>query len=282
VSVLARATVSAPADAPADARLDALPSVSLADTLRHAALQTRSDRKYLLPADRFAPFLQRLAEDPEWAVLEIDGLRRFRYSSTYFDTPDLLTYRQHRQGRRRRFKLRTRSYLDTATSTFEVKLEGARGATVKQRTPHPYARRGELTAGAREFLAEALLRGYHQDPPEGLEPAAVTAYRRITLVHRSDPARLTCDADLVCGLPGRAARDVRPEQALQTVRARNGHLVIESKSPTDRNPVDRLLRAMGEHPQRISKYCLATAALNPQLSANPWHRTLRVLFERPA
>ena len=105
-----------------------LPAASLAEITERAELQTRIDRKYLVPVDAVADLVSGLGR---FAVLEIDGLRGFRYESVYFDTPDLLTYRAHLQGRRRRFKVCTRAYLDSADCMFEVKLEGSRGSTVK-------------------------------------------------------------------------------------------------------------------------------------------------------
>lgn len=65
---------------------------SLAEVTERAELQTRIDRKYLVPVDAVADLVSGLGR---FAVLEIDGLRGFRYESVYFDTPDLLTYRAH-------------------------------------------------------------------------------------------------------------------------------------------------------------------------------------------
>jgi hypothetical protein len=86
--------------------------VSLAGlTARDAGLQTRLDRKYLLTADLLPDLLEQL--DRDFDVLQIGGRRVSAYSSTYFDTPDLRSFRAHRQGRRDRFKVRTRTYLDS-------------------------------------------------------------------------------------------------------------------------------------------------------------------------
>ena len=38
-------------------------------------------------------------------------------------------------------------------------------------------------------------------------------------------------------------------------------------------------RELGVHPASVSKYCVAVAALHPELPSNPWHRTLRRYFE---
>ena len=79
--------------------------------IERSALQARIDHTYLVPLERFAELAARLPDT--YAVLEIEQLRGLAYESVYFDTPDLLTYRQHLQGRRRRYKVRTRAYLDS-------------------------------------------------------------------------------------------------------------------------------------------------------------------------
>jgi hypothetical protein len=97
---------------------------SLTEVTEQAALRVRVDRKYMVPVDHFGELMARLSQ--RYTVLEIDGRRAFAYESVYFDTSDLLTCRQHLQGRRRRYKVRTRAYLDTAYCAFEVKFNGAR------------------------------------------------------------------------------------------------------------------------------------------------------------
>ncbi|MFB4306256.1 VTC domain-containing protein [Actinomadura sp. GTD37] len=240
------------------------PAIGLPDVLARSALQLRLDRKYLLPVPLLPALVGGLAGD--YAALEIDGRRLFRYSSTYFDTPGLLTYRQHRQDRRRRFKIRTRTYLDSGSCMFEVKLNGTRDATDKRRTPYEAARRAELTAAAERFLAEALLSEYRMNPPEPLGPSATTGYRRVTLVQRSGTGRVTLDAGLVCSRPGRR------------VEARDDWVLVESKSAAADTPADRLLRRMRVHPVKISKYCLAVAVLYPGTASNPWRPALRRCF----
>src|SRR5207244_5693047 len=85
--------------------------ISLDDLVESADLQVRMDRKYFVPAATFRLLIGELG--PEFKVLEIDGQRTFDYESVYFDTPELLTYRAHLKGRRRRFKVRTRTYLNS-------------------------------------------------------------------------------------------------------------------------------------------------------------------------
>ena len=87
-------------------------SISLDELNEKAAMQTRVDRKYIVDADYAASILAELPAD-EAAVLEIDGQREFAYDSVYFDTPDLVSYKASAIGSRNRFKVRTRSYLDS-------------------------------------------------------------------------------------------------------------------------------------------------------------------------
>jgi hypothetical protein len=239
--------------------------IGLADLTALAELQTRVDRKYFVAADVFCRLIDRMALDLR--VLEIDGQRSFGYESVYFDTADLFTYRAHVQRRRRRFKVRTRTYADTGLCMFEVKLSGTRGETVKQRVPHPGDRRAELTEPALAHLAAALESAHHHDLPTGLAPSVGTTYRRTTFVTRAGDARLTCDVNLVCHDPAHEVRD------------RGTHVLVESKSSRHGDSAaDRLLRDLGVRPVSVSKYCVGIAALHPDLPSNPWHPILRRYF----
>lgn len=179
----------------------ALPSAGLAEVTEQAALQVRIDRKCMVPVERFAELIVRLPQG--YAVLEVDGLRGFAYESVYFDTPDLLTYR-HLQGRRRRYKVRTRAYLDTADCVFEVKLKGPRDRTVKAQLPYSLADRTHVTPPARAFLVDRLEKAYGQLAPR-LAARVTTLYRRTTLVDLDRGTRLTCDVDLTYIGNGRRA-----------------------------------------------------------------------------
>ncbi|MFI7063085.1 polyphosphate polymerase domain-containing protein [Kribbella sp. NPDC050124] len=240
-----------------------LAPITLEEVLAEASLQTRVDRKYLVPIATFVELVTRLRH--RFAVLEIDGQRTFRYESVYFDTPSHGLYRQHVQRRRYRYKVRTRSYLDSGECSFEVKLKGNRSETVKSRMPYPLEDRARLTGPAREFLAEQLRTAYGVGVIDRLQPALTTTYRRSTLVDRVEHARMTCDIDLRF-FDRDAAVDVLPNTVL-----------VESKTSGRAGAADLVLRDLQVRPIQVSKYCVAAALLNPQLRANPWHRTLRQL-----
>jgi hypothetical protein len=244
----------------------ALPGVDLPTLDAGAALLTRVDRKYVVPVTTLERLVSCLGED--WRALAIEGRRLFGYASTYFDTDDLLTYRAHLQRRRKRYKIRVRRYLDSDSCMLEVKSKGPRGLTVKQRSPHPTWQQSELGVEGQSFVASVL--GAHVAVPTSpWRATVVTTNRRATLVSLDSRARLTIDTDLVCGW-GHLATALRP-----------GHVVLESKVQGHASTVDRALRALGERPVQISKYCVGVASLGLDVPSNPWRRIMRRYFETP-
>ncbi|MEV6693591.1 polyphosphate polymerase domain-containing protein [Micromonospora sp. NPDC051196] len=248
---------------PITAPLAELAPVGLTELVDQAALQTRIDRKYVVPLDELPHLLAELSAYAR--VLDIDGARVFRYESVYFDTPRLASYHYAAYRRRRRFKVRTRSYLDSAQCWLEVKISGARGSCTKHRLPYRPQDRATVHPG-RAFVQEALEREA-VCPPAGsaLDPVLVTTYRRMTLLLPATASRVTVDTDLTWQDGDRILR--LPDLA-----------VVETKTGRAVSPADRLLWQRGTRPVRISKYATGLAALRPELPDSPWRRTLRRHF----
>lgn len=235
--------------------------LGLAELTALAALQDRVDTKYLLPAAALDALLERLGEG--FSALEIDGRREFGYRTTYYDTAELVTLHEHLQGRRRRFKVRKRRYVDSGVVRLEVKLKGRRGRTVKHTvTADPGDR---LTAREAAFVRERLLDAYGRDLADArLRPTLVVACRRITLAAPSLQERVTLDLAVELG----GARLVP------------GHAIIESKSLRGDAAADRVLRELGIRPvERCSKYCIGLALAQPEVRANHFRPLLRRYFE---
>jgi hypothetical protein len=241
---------------------EAFPAIGLERLDAGAALRDRVDVKYVVPLAAFAALAERLLATH--AALEIDGRRAFAYRSTYFDTPELGAFRDHIQQRRRRYKCRSREYLDSGAYAFEVKLKGLRGRTVKHRMAHDGH---ELSDAAIAFLGECLDRAYGFAPDGGLRPALAVAYTRVTLAAPELGERLTCDFDLTFTGPGGAAGRLDP-----------GMAIVESKSDRGNALADRALRELGHRPQAdCSKYCLGVA-LTRSVAGNPLRPLLRRHF----
>lgn len=242
--------------------VDELATVSLDDLAGVAQLRQRYDAKYVVAAGDLPRLIA--AVSPRMRVLDVDGRRCTDYVSVYFDTPDLLTYREHVMGRRRRFKVRTRHYGDPDAALLELKLKGNRGQTVKYRWPHE-SRPDELDAVGHARAAAALLEQYGTELPRQLRPVISTAYRRTTLVDLDAGERLTIDEDLTI-------RSQDHERWLGRDVA-----VVEAKATALRGLGVRALGQLGLRPDRISKYCLAVAASYEDVRGNPWLPVLRRL-----
>ena len=239
--------------------------VPLDELVAEASLLTRVDRKYVVPRAALEQVIAAL--DPGTRVLEIDGARDFAYESVYFDTPDLLSFRMAAQPRRRRFKLRTRSYLDTGTSYLEIKTRGARGTTVKDRDEYDPRERDRLTDDARDDVAGAFTTiGVAAERAGELDATLLTRYRRATLLAPDGAGRATVDTALEWIEPD------GPGFALPATA------IVETKSGASPSDVDRALWRAGHRPATVSKYATGLAALHPMLPRNRWARLLRGPF----
>lgn len=250
--------------------LDPFDTVGLAELVETAALLTRVDRKYVVRRSNLDKVLGALrAQVPDARVLEEDGARAFAYESVYFDTPDLASYLAASRKRRRRFKVRTRAYLDSGDCYLEVKTRGGRSTTVKDRLGYDIAARDTLTTEGRRYADEVLGEaGIGAIAGQELDPVLATRYERSTMLLPSG-SRATIDLDLEWELDGGDLLRL-PDLA-----------IVESKSGTTPSELDRLLWRSGTRPVGISKYSVGLAALRPELPANKWSRVLRRHFPAP-
>ena len=239
--------------------LDCLRPISLTELNTEASLLTRKDRKYVLPV----AVARQLIAATDMRVLEIDGQRSFRYESVYFDTPDRVSYLAAAHKRRRRFKVRTRSYLDSGICSLEVKTRERRGLTEKHRLPYSIERHSCLDDQAIEFL-----NGFETIAPlsGSLQPSLTTRYVRTTLFESPSMSRITIDTSLEF------------ETSTGERRALADIAVVETKTSGQPCAADRVLWKLHRRPTKISKFCTGLAATTPGLPANKWNRVLRTHF----
>ena len=276
-----------------------LTTTTLAELNSAAGLLTRVDRKYLVPLTCAQNLVDGLA--PHARILAIDERRRFSYTSTYFDTPGLEAFMLAARKRRRRFKVRTRTYLDSGLCFLEVKTCGARGSTVKRRMGYYADDASRLTGPGRAFVAACLAgagvtgSAAAREVAAALRPVLATTYERTTLHLPRAEARATIDTALTWRRLGPAAPAGSSAGAVVGVpmspqALRPAHLtaavnegepvsvadiaVVETKNPATPSPADRALWEAGYRPTRISKYATGMALLHPELPANRWYRTL--------
>ncbi|MFD8074396.1 polyphosphate polymerase domain-containing protein [Streptomyces sp. NPDC059718] len=245
-----------------------LRGATLAEVDAAAALQHRVDRKYLLPALSARCLVAALA--PTHHVLDVGGRRTTGYRSTYFDTAGLGAWYAHVQGRRRRWKVRTRLYVEDGLCRVEVKTKDGRGATVKHARTLAAREYGLIGAGAAAFVDEVL--GAAGVPVRSglLSPAGEIRYVRAALADLAAGSRVTLDGRLTCHR-GRA-----------TAALNHGFVLVETKGGPRPGTADRLLMGLGVRPLPLSKYVVGQALLVPGLPGNDVRRLVRHCFHAPA
>lgn len=248
-----------------DMDLASFSSLSLEDLNARAGLLERTDRKYVVGQDVLEAILPAL--ERTFDVLDIDGQRRFAYESVYFDDDALSCYKHHHQGRRIRFKVRTRRYVDMGNCFVELKLKGARGKTLKRRFEYPADASGSLDAEAWDKVCATYSEVYGRAFDFDLGPALQVCYERTTLVAKQGAERITIDRNIVF-----SDGDARVHRVDRSIA------IVETKSATGNGIADRLLRNRRQHPvSRCSKYCLGLIALRKVTKFNNFRPAARLL-----
>lgn len=233
-----------------------LDPIGLAEIVARADRGVRRDRKYLVPPAVAQDLLFGL--DPAPHILEIETRRCFEYETVYFDTDDLSSYLGTARSRPTRFKVRTRTYLDSHQTTLEVKTRDGRQRTVKHRLPYSTADRCMLTDDGMRFVAALV-----DTDVTRLQPVLTTRYRRRTLLDASSLDRVTVDA-------GYRYTDLQRDSGGRLSKV----VVVETKTEGRPTRVDRALWRAGYRPVRFSKYGTGLADARTELPANKWRRTI--------
>ena len=230
--------------------------ITLADLNQEHSLMSRVDRKYVLTQVQASALLAALPDNTQ--ILDIAGDRAFDYRSVYFDTDDMESFLLSARGRRRRWKVRTRHYVDSGDSFLEVKT-AERFLTTKDRRIHADA--DQLDDLDLAWVRSTLKSRGITELPRYLNPVLETRYRRTTLA--LGDSRITLDMGLTWSQPNE--KGITPADLV----------VIETKSPGGAGDVDRLLWRSGIRPAKLSKYGTGAAVIFPELPRNKWNRVLK-------
>jgi hypothetical protein len=217
--------------------------VALGD-ISHIRLMNRMDTKFVFHAGSLPALLQKLI--PYYHVLDMDGERSFLYQTRYFDTSDMLFYRQHVTGKLPRFKVRFRTYESTGISYLEVKMKSNSNRTVKWRIRNqssPY----ELNNEAKLFIKEHVPLPVFQ-----LQETLDNIFTRITLAGSGTRERVTIDTGMTYSnnhggsvtIPCLAVAELKSE----------GY-------PSSSSPFIRAMKEMRIHSTGFSKYCMGNALI---------------------
>lgn len=221
-------------------------TISLSE-MDNVKLMNRTDTKCIFSAEMLHTLLQKCASD--YRVLFHASTSSAFYKTLYFDTPDLRFYKDHHNGREKRYKVRIRNYTESDLFFLEIKQKRY-GRTDKKRIKIE-GFTDTLNPEQAGFLNEVTQTHYD------IKPVMWNNFHRITLINKNMPERVTIDTGLSFDYNG--------------TKAENHQLVIgeiKQEKSNHRSPILNLLKKAGVRPSGMSKYCLGIALLNNQVKRN--------------
>ena len=222
-------------------------SISL-DEMDGVKLMNRTDTKFAFKADKLPLLLKKIM--PFYRVLAINDTCIQDYKSLYFDTNDRKFYIDHHNRRVNRNKIRFREYVGSDLTFLEIKTKNNKGKTIKKRIKVDSIS-DKLTLKQQEYINKVIGKNINVEAKQWIN------FSRITLVHKTQKERLTIDVNLTF-----------------ENKERSGNLkqiaIAEVKQERMSRSSDFMKIAKELHilPIRISKYCMSTLELNPNLKQN--------------
>ncbi len=221
------------------------------EEMDNVKLMRRRDIKFVLPTRSVPELLMKVKEN--YRVLEIGGQRIHHYQTLYYDTPEFSMYHEHHSKRLNRYKVRIRKYMTSDISFLEVKFKNNKGETIKKRI------RPENPGIIKGLHSETFVKDNSPYKASDIQPSLHNGFKRLTLVHKSNPERVTIDLEL----------NYRPVNSNKDLHL-PGLSVIEIKRNRDATPSDMIsqLRSARFHATGFSKYLMGTAMLEPGVKTN--------------
>ena len=226
------------------------------DEMDDVKLMSRTDTKFAFRANKMPLLLEKLL--PFYRILAIDGELIHDYKSLYYDTDCRKFYLDHHNGRVNRNKIRFREYVGSKLTFLEIKLKNNKGKTIKKRMKVD-AISNELSTKQQNYIEKIIGKPMEVNAKQWIN------FSRITFVHKTQKERMTMDVNLTF--------------ENENEKGDMKHIVIaEVKQERMSRSSDfmRIAKEMHILPIRISKYCLTTLALNPELKKNRFKE--KVLF----
>ena len=228
-------------------------TISLTD-LDKVSLLNRKDSKFIFHYNKLPILLKELRN--KYKILEIDNKRLFNYYNIYYDTNNLLFYNAHHNGKRKRFKIRIRRYLDSDLLFFEIKIKNNKNKTIKKRIEITTEKQ-IYSEEIKQFIKKNLGPISYKLLPNKLLPKLFIEFSRITLVDNNFTERLTIDTNL------KIKND--------TITKKFDGLVISEIKQAKYNPKSdfiKILRLLKIHEMKFSKYCISMVNLHNDIKYN--------------
>lgn len=232
-------------------------SITLEETMLHAALLKRRDRKYVLPYAYLPLLFSELQK--HYRILDINGRRDFEYQNHYFDTKELSLYHAHHSGKSPRIKFRVREYMDTQQKYFEAKIRSNKGVTSKDRS---LFENNEDISALLQYFSERYL---PSDQSVAFSTSVQINYKRVTLVSISQQERVTIDYDLK--FANGSHTHSLPDRIIVEIK----------KNHKDISPAGLFLRKIGVRSGSVSKYCMGIVYLYSHVKRNLFKYRLHIV-----
>jgi hypothetical protein len=227
--------------------LSGLVPISL-EEMDHVKLLNRIDTKYILHEDQLKEYLAAMTK--QYSLLVIDGKLFHPYETLYYDTPDFNLYQMHHNGKRNRYKLRCRKYVNSGVSFFEIKTKTNTRRTIKDRIQIENIP-DSLDSTLNQYISDHTPGEFHN-----YIPSLNVFFDRITLVNKSANERLTFDINLRYKRNG-VEKEVR------------NLVIVEVKQDKDSvSPFRELMKMQRQHRSYLSKYCVGLTSLHKELKKN--------------
>lgn len=212
-------------------------------------LMDRVDVKYLIPLYLLPNVLEEAKA--HYRILEINQERLLPYETLYYDTENLMLYHTHQAGKKSRYKIRSRNYVGSNLSFFEVKYKNNKGRTIKTRIKQDSEIEKHLNEQNTLFLSQETPLN-----PDELKGNIWVNYHRMTLVSRTSAERLTINLNLqflndtkAVGYPQIAIAEVKQEKI-------------------GASPIIDIFRKNQLSEGSISKYCLGIISIDERVKHN--------------
>jgi len=211
-------------------------------------LMSRSDTKFAFKISKLPELLNQMI--PFYRVLEINGKLIHDYKSLYFDTDDRKFYLDHHNGRVNRNKVRFREYVGSDLTFLEIKRKNNKGKTIKKRIKVDSIN-DDLSVKQKEYIHSIIGSNIILNSKQWIN------FSRITFVHKVYKERLTIDINL--NFKEKDRRGDLNQIAIGEVKQERMSRLSDFM---------RIAKDLHILPIRISKYCMSTLELNPELKQN--------------
>jgi len=211
-------------------------------------LMSRSDTKFAFKFSKLPELLNQMM--PFYKVLKINGKFIHDYKSLYFDTDDRKFYLDHHNGRVNRNKVRFREYVGSDLTFLEIKRKNNKGKTIKKRMKVDSIN-DNLSVKQKEYIYSIIGSNIILNSKQWIN------FSRITFVHKVHKERLTIDINL--NFKEKDRRGDLNQIAIGEVKQERMSRLSDFM---------RIAKELHILPIRISKYCMSTLELNPELKQN--------------